>query len=245
MQALGQVRQVHHVGAKAPGQLFATLERAVGDRHGLGVFGGKVGGAQLNHLARAHKQHLDLRQVFKQLPGQAHRCCGHADGVGANFGRAAHLFGHGKRALKQLRQRAAQGASGVGSAHRVFELAQNLRLAQHHGVEPAGHPKGVARGLAVGQAVGVRAQRLHRHAARLRQPGQGVFEVGFVACAVNFGAVAGGNDGCLRRLGHGAAQALEVRLDHVQGERKPATQVQRCGGVVDSECPDCHISVGL
>ncbi len=75
VQALGQVGQAHHLAAKAGGKLFAALQRAVGNGDSLGVLGGEVRGAQLDHLARAHEQHLDLGKVFKQLAGQAHGGC--------------------------------------------------------------------------------------------------------------------------------------------------------------------------
>ncbi len=86
MQALGQVGQAHDLAAKAAGQLFAALQRAVGNGDGLGVLGAEVSGAELNHLAGTHEQNFHLAQVFKQLPGQTHGGGGHADGVGANFG---------------------------------------------------------------------------------------------------------------------------------------------------------------
>ncbi len=118
---------------------------AVGNRHAAwDGWAAKCGGDQLNHLARAHKQHANLRQIFKQLAGQAHGSGGHADAVRADFGAAAHLFGHGKAALKELVQGAAQGAGVFGRAHGVFELAENLRFAQHHGVQARGHAEGVA-----------------------------------------------------------------------------------------------------
>jgi hypothetical protein len=105
-------------------------------------------------------------QVFKQLAGQAHGGCGHADAVCTNLGAAAHLLGHGKAALKELVQCGAQCACGFGSAHRVFHLAQDLRFAQHHRIEPAGHAERVAGNEAVFQSVGVRAQQRGAHAAR-------------------------------------------------------------------------------
>ena len=87
VQALGQLGQAHHLGTEAGGQLFAPLQRAVGDGDGFWALGGKVSGRQLDHLAGADKQHLDLAQVFKQVAGQAHGGGGHADGMGADFGR--------------------------------------------------------------------------------------------------------------------------------------------------------------
>ncbi len=144
MQVLGQLGQRHGAGTKLGGQFFAALGRAVGNRHLLGMAGGKVGRDQLNHLARANKQDANLRQILKQLAGQAHGSGGHADAVRTDFGAAAHLFGHRKAALEQLVQGAAQRPGIFGRAHGVFELAQNLRLAQHHGVEARGHAKGMA-----------------------------------------------------------------------------------------------------
>ena len=55
------------------GELLAALEGAVGDRDGARVLRGEVGGGQLDHLAGADEQHLDLGQVLEQLPGQSHR----------------------------------------------------------------------------------------------------------------------------------------------------------------------------
>ena len=50
------------------------------------------------------------------------------------------------------------GANGAGvfcCAHRVFHLAEDLRFAQHHGVQPAGHAKSMACGFVVVQCVAV------------------------------------------------------------------------------------------
>ena len=133
-----------------------------------------MGRCQVNHFASTDKQHLDVAQVFKQLAGQPHGGGGHADAVRADFGAGAHFLGDGKRALEQLVQRGAHGTGVFGGAHGVFHLAQNLRLAQHHGVESAGHPKGMARGLVVLQRVRMGAQHRQRDAAVVRQPGQRV-----------------------------------------------------------------------
>jgi len=124
-----------------------------------------VGHHQFDHFARAHKQHLDVFEVFKQLTGQAHRGGCHADGVRANLGRAAHLFGDSERALKQLIERGAQGPGFGRGAHRVFHLAQDLWLAQHHRVEATGHAKGVAGGIGFQQGVSVAFEVVCRHAA--------------------------------------------------------------------------------
>ena len=195
VQTIGQIPQTHHFAAKTAGQLLAALQGAVGNGNGFGVFGSKVRGAQLDHFARTHKQHLDLAEVFEQLARKAHRSGGHADAVRANLGGRTHLFGHGEGALEQLVQRGTQRTGLVRHPNGVFHLSQNLRLTQHHGIQPAGHPKRVAGHQAVFQRVGMGAQEARGHAAGLRQPVHRVFHGLLVTGAVNFCAVAGGDDG--------------------------------------------------
>ena len=117
--------------------------------------------------------------------------------MGADFGGAAHLLGHRKRALEQLVERGAQSACVRGGAYRVFHLTQNLRLAQHHGIEAAGDAEGVARGMLVLVAVAVFPQRMGFHAPGLGQPVQGLRHVLEATRAIHLGAVAGGEN---RRL---------------------------------------------
>jgi hypothetical protein len=183
-------------------------------------------------------------QVFEQLAGQAHGGGGHADGVRADLGGGAHFLGDGERALEQLVQRAAQRAGGFGRAHGVFHLAEDLRFAQHHRVEPAGHAEGVARGLVVVQGVGMRAQQGRGHAAALRQPAEGVVERDVLGGAIDLRAVAGGDDRGLDlgvvAGGKGTAQALQRRGDLVERERETTAQIERRGRVVQAKSPDRH-----
>ena len=111
------------------------------------------------------------------MPGQAYRRRRHADGVGADFGGAAHLFGHRKGTLEELVERGTQCAGVRGGAHGVFHLPQNLRLAQDHGIEAAGDPESVARGMLVLVAVAVFPQRVGFHAPGFSQPVQGLRHV--------------------------------------------------------------------
>src|SRR3546814_6354742 len=59
----------------------------------------------------------------------------------ADGGLRTDFFGHRESALKKLMQQSAQRAGLLGRAHGVFHLTENLRLAQHHGIQPAGHAK--------------------------------------------------------------------------------------------------------
>ncbi|OIQ69403.1 hypothetical protein GALL_489990 [mine drainage metagenome] len=55
MQTIGKIGQAHHFGTKFSGQLFAVGQGTVGNDDTFRVFGGKVGGAQVNHLAGTDK----------------------------------------------------------------------------------------------------------------------------------------------------------------------------------------------
>ena len=192
VQSIGHVGQSDHPGPKALGQLLATLQGAVGNRHAFGIFGGEMRDRQFDHFARTHEQHADVLQVLEQLPCQTHRRSGHADGMRADFGRTAHLFGHGKGALKQLVQGTAQGAGVFGSAHSILELAQNLGLTQDHAVQAAGHAEGVAGHIVVVQDIGVLAQVLGVDAADVREPLQAGLQRSLTTHPVQLRAVAGG-----------------------------------------------------
>ena len=64
----------------------------------------------------------------------------------------------------------AERAGAVGLAHRLLHLAEDLRLAEDHRVEPAGDAEGVARRRRAFEHVGVRAQASPLHAAHVGQP---------------------------------------------------------------------------
>ena len=76
-------------------------------------------------------------------------------------------------------------------------------------------------------------------AAAVRQPVQRVVHCGMVARAVNFGAVAGGNDGRFDTtvriaLAQRLAQTLQRGRNLVERERETAAQIERRGGVVNA-----------
>jgi hypothetical protein len=220
--------------------LLAAFDGAVGHGHRARAARGEVGGGQLDHLAGADEEDADLAQVLEQLGGQAHRGSSHADRVGADLGGGAHLLGHREGALEQLVQRGAQGAGGLGLAHRLLHLAQDLRLAQHHGVQAAGDAEGMPGGLRPLQHVGVLGQLRAAHAAGLRQPVDGRRQQLARRGAVQFGAVAGGDQGSLGRAAQPLAQLVQRGRELVEREREPPAQVQRGGVVVEAEGEDAH-----
>jgi hypothetical protein len=242
-QPRGQVGQPHRLAAEARGEPFAALGGAIGDGDRFRLAGGEMRRGQLDHLAGTDEQDARLAQVLEELAGQAHGGGGHADGMRADLGGGAHFLGDGEGALEQLVERAAQGASGLGGAHGVLHLAEDLRLAQHHRIESARDTEGVTRDGVVVQGVGVRAQHVAADAAAVGQPADGVVERGLVVRhPVDLGAVAGRDDRGLdlgvAAGGEGLAQAVEGRGDLVDRERETTAQIERRGRVVQAEGPD-------
>ena len=160
--------------------------------------------------------------------------------MGANFGAGAHFFGHRKRALEQLVQGGAQGAHFIGGTYRVFHLAQDLGFTQHHRIQAARHPKGVASGIGVFQGICVGVQVLGRHATRLGQPVQCLLQRGRRPSAINLGAVASGENGGFALVGKGTAQTRQGGANLVHRKGKLSPHVQRSCVVIEAQGPDCH-----
>ena len=96
---------------------------------------------------------------------QRHRHHRGARGVDAGLG--VHPLADRQRALRQLVQRAADGVVGLGGGVRATDLAEHLLLADHRGVQPAGHREQVLDGRLGVAHVGVLGQVVQRHAGVL------------------------------------------------------------------------------
>jgi hypothetical protein len=250
VQPRRHIRQPQRLRAQPAGQLLAALERAVGHGHGLGAARGEVRGDQLDHLARADEQHVQLIERAEELHRLAHGRGGHADGVRADLGGRAHFLGDRERALEELVQRGAERAGRIGLAHGLLHLAEDLGLAQHHRIEAGGHAEHVARGIAVLEHVAVVEQLAARDAALRGQPfghrahqraGLVARELPGIGRDVELGAVAGGQQ---RHLGRRAAelrgQRLQRRHQTIGREREAPPEIDGGGLVVEAERDDRH-----
>src|SRR3569623_3701742 len=72
------------------------------------------------------------------------------------------------------------------------------------------------------------------------QPVESSLDVTSLAGAVDLRAVARGEDRGLGLVRERAAQGAQSGLELVHGIGEPPAQVERRGGVVDAQCPDCH-----
>jgi hypothetical protein len=115
---------------------LGALEGAVGDGDARRPLRCEVRRAQLDHLSRADEQHALVLEARENARGELNRGGRHRDALRSHARRRAHLLGDRERALEQLVQHRAERARGFRGARRVLHLAQDLRLAEHHRVEP-------------------------------------------------------------------------------------------------------------
>ena len=66
------------------------------------------------------------------------------DRARADLGVGTYFLGYGERVLEQSSEVAAQRIGLLGVAKRVLQLPENLRLAEHHRIESAGHTEYMA-----------------------------------------------------------------------------------------------------
>ena len=128
----------------------------------------------------------------------------------------------------------------LGDFDRLLHLAQDLRLAQHHGIETGRHAEGVLHRFGAVQRVGIGLYCCRLQAMVVRQPFQRGLRV--IGVAIELGAVAGGENRCLlhrlvrdevvQRLPQTLAMESDVLADGEGG-----------GGVVNAEGKQMHDAI--
>ena len=149
----------------------------------------------------------------------------------------AHVLGNGKRALEQAVEHQPQRARRLGGLYRLLHLAQDLRLAQHHRIEPARDAERMRDGFLLRQGIDILRQRHLGLAMEGFEPlhdrlGRGAIEV-------DLGPVAGREDRRFLdlRLAEEIAQCGTQRIDL---ERKALPHLERRGAVVEAKCVQRH-----
>lgn len=122
----------------------------------------------------------------------------------------------------------------IGRLH----LTENLGFTQHQGIQPAGDAHHVAQCLAIAVGVTGTEQLRGRHLVGGGQPVAKGGETG-VADGVDFGAVAGGQNGDLVQR-QGLPRTRQVVGEVVCGEGDPFAQRHRSGCVAEPEHLDGH-----
>jgi hypothetical protein len=126
----------------------------------------------------------------------------------------------------------AKRARGLGDADRFLQLAEDLRLAEHHRIEPGRDAKRVAHGLLARQRVEIWRKLVGPKPMVFREPrGRGLR---LARRHVDLGAITGRKDRCFRCAA--PAHKLPQRtLERVRRECDPLADFERRGRVVQSE----------
>ena len=103
-----------------------------------------------------------------------------------------YFLGDCERALEQPIQHQAKRARGFRGAHRLFHLAEDLRLTQHHRIQSRCDAKSVRHRLVVGQCVQVGRKCVGGKVMRGTKPP--CYRLRRTAVKVHLGAIAGGQD---------------------------------------------------
>jgi len=140
--------------------------------------------------------------------------------------------------LESVVEIGAHGTGLAGHGESRLYLAENLRLAQHQGVEPAGHPHHMGNGLILAQVVNAGHQIFQRQPLVIRQPAQ---QAGIAAVAegVNLGAIAGGEDHHLIKA-RCLAGVIQHLRDFFRRKRHPFPQCYGSGVMIDAQHGKMH-----
>ena len=84
------------------------------------------------HFARAHEEHLPSGERIEDLAPKRNGGITHRYGVLGNAGFGANALSYGERLFKDARQAGPARSGLLGGPIRLFDLTQDLRLAEHH-----------------------------------------------------------------------------------------------------------------
>ena len=230
--------------ARPPSAAASSLglfERAAAEDGGPRAAADQRSRGQLAHLARAHQQDVLVLQLAEDLARQLDRHVRDGHRVVADAGLRARPLGRGQRPVAQRVQGAAQRARLLRGVVGLLHLAQDLRLAHHHGLE-AGRdaervpdrlrprqPVDASPSVAGGAAVEAHEEGLD-HLGRIGRRSR-AFVRRRARPAVHLDAVAGGEDHrlveagllphALERFGNPVLRKRQ-RLPHLEGGRAVA-----------------------
>ena len=234
----GAVGELHgDLAGDLAGELRGALRGAVGDEDGGCSLLDEMARGEVGHLARADDEDGLAVQAAEDLAGEidGDRCDG--DRGAADLGLGADALGHREGALQERFQRGGDGAGLARDGVGLLDLAEDLRLADDHGVERAGDAEEMADGLALAELVEVRFEGGSGDGEVLVQEAEkvgGIAVAGVVLNGDELDAVAGGEDegfadsGLMGECARGVGEAG-------QGDGEALADLDGRGGVVDAD----------
>ena len=163
-------------------------------------------------------------------------------GASAEFGFGADAFADFERALEKAIEYRAGGTVFVSDAIGFANLAEDFGFAEHHGIETGSDAKQMANGVAIVVVIERGREQIELHgmkAAKIIGKRGGGFVRGFRRNAVNFAAIAGGED---QRFVQNAAGAkfFGGLAGLFGGERHPFAHLDGRRAVIQSDEHNLH-----
>ena len=200
----------------------------------------QVAGGQTRRIAGSDHQGAALLQVIEKLARQSHCRMGQGDRMTADLGATANFFGGGEGMLGQLLKLAVQSAGLMGVSPGLFELTQNFRFSQHHGIQATCNMNRMTQSCIADMLVPNAIQNLAinlmptaqpvQNGIGLRQPLMAEIQLRAVAGRQNQGAV---DIGQRRQVFQGRAERIARKGDLL-------AQVKIGSLVIDAEGCQCH-----
>ena len=117
------------------GELGGARGSAVGDEDGGCALLDEVARGEVGHLARADDEDGLAAQAAEDLAREIDGDRGDGDGRAADLGFGADALGNGEGALQERLERGGDGAGLARDGVRLLDLAEDLRLADDHGIQ--------------------------------------------------------------------------------------------------------------
>ena len=165
----GEVLERHRRAAEVARQLDGAVERAVGDHHVADAVAEQMARRQLAHLAGADQHRGLVLETVEDRARQLDRRRADRHRAAGDAGLGAHPLGDRERLVEPAVQHRAGGADAGGAGVELLQLAEDLRLADHHRVEARGDAEEMADRVAPASSVEMRRQIARRAALRARR----------------------------------------------------------------------------
>ena len=136
-ERVGERVEVAVLGVRALGERPRVLERAVQDPDRPDAAVPEVLHGERGHLTGAHDDHVAALEPAERLVGEVGAERHERVGRGAERRLLAHAPAGARGRVEQPGQRGPGGVLGLGAPERLAHLRVDLRLAEHHRVEPA------------------------------------------------------------------------------------------------------------
>jgi hypothetical protein len=194
-----------------------------------------MSGGEFRHLSGSHEEDGLALEGAEDLTGEVDGDGGDGDGAGADLGLGADFFCDGEGALEESFEVGGDGAGFAGDGVGLFDLTEDLGLADDHGVEGAGDAEEMADRFALTELVEVGLEEFGGDGEVLVEEaeevgsGAGVFLEG-----EELDAVAGGEDESFADaglVGEGAGGVGEA----AGGDGEALADLDGGGVVIDAE----------